>query len=79
MAFITLLCPIFFHEYLSILTFSIQSVFFDVKFSRIFFEFGSNRLVLFQLNSFDDSVGMADINIFVYARVLFSFKACFES
>ena len=50
-----------------------QNVSFEVNFSRIFVEFVAHRLVNFQLNSFDESVGMAKINILLQ-RELFKVK-----
>ena len=51
----------FFYEFLSIFRVSTQNVSFEVNFSRICVEFVAHTLVTFQLNSFDESVGMAKI------------------
>ena len=51
-----------------------QNVSFEVNFSRIFFEFVAHTLVNFQLNLFDESVGMAKINILLQ-RELFKVKS----
>ena len=55
----------FFYKFLSIFRVPTQIVSFGVNFSRIFVEFFAHTLVNFELNSFDESVGMAKINILV--------------
>ena len=64
----------FFYAFLSSFRVPTQNVSFEVNFSRIFVEFVAHTLVNFQLNSFDESVGMAKINILLQSE-LFKVKS----